>query len=67
MERHRLFSRQDGVPHGLREQIEGGFKAAATDASTIKALGGLLQKHGVFEQYEDRFFALVKGAKRRKA
>lgn len=66
LERHRMFATPDGVPHALREQIEADFQAAAVDAAKIKDLGNLLQKQGVFAQYEDRFFALVKTTKRRK-
>jgi hypothetical protein len=62
-----MFATQDGVPRALREQIEADFLAAATDPSKIKGLGALLQKHGIFDQYEDRFFALVKTTKRHKA
>ena len=59
-ERH-LFEREAGIPRGVREEIERAFVAASSDRSLIKPLGALLQKHGVFEQYQDRFFALVKG------
>ena len=54
----RMFERQDGLPSGLREEIEKGFLAAAKDANLIKPLGKLLQDHGVFERYQDRFFTL---------
>lgn len=57
----RMFEMQDGVPAGLREEIEKGFLAAAKDASLIKALGRLLQENGLFEHYQDRFFSLVQG------
>ena len=58
-ERH-MFEMQDGIPVGVREEIEKGFAAAAADARLIRPLGHLLQEHGVFEQYQDRFFNLVK-------
>jgi len=61
MAAQRMFEIRDGLPHGVREEIENAFTAAAKDASVIKNLGRLLQQHGVFEQYQDRFFALVKG------
>jgi hypothetical protein len=57
----RMFELQDGVPAGLREEIEKGFLAAAKDASLIKALGRLLQENGLFDHYQDRFFSLVQG------
>ncbi len=61
MHERRMFEMQDGIPAGLREEIEKGFQAAAKDASLIKALGKLLQDHGLFERYQDRFFNLEIG------
>lgn len=58
-ERH-LFELQDGIPLGVREEVERAFLAAMHDASLIKPLGKLLQEHGVFEHYQDRFFNLVR-------
>jgi hypothetical protein len=58
-ERH-MFEMQDGIPMGIREEIEKGFTAAARDTRLIQSLGQLLQEHGVFEHYQDRFFSLVK-------
>lgn len=57
----RMFEMEEGVPTGLREEVEKGFEAAAKDASLIKPLGRLLQENGLFERYQDRFFSLVKG------
>lgn len=57
----RMFEIQDGLPHGVREEIETAFLAAGRDANLVKPLGRLLQQHNVFDQYQDRFFALVKG------
>lgn len=57
----RMFEIQDGIPVGLREEIEKGFLAATKDAKLIKSLGKLLQDHGLFEHYQDRFFNLVQG------
>ena len=65
LERHRMFAAADGVAPALRDQIEAEFRAAATDKARLHDLGKLLQKHGLFEQYEDRFFALVKSSRRR--
>ena len=44
----------------MREEIETAFAAATIDSRKIRDLGALLQRHGVFEQFQDRFFALVK-------
>ena len=57
----RMFEIQDGLPHGVRDEIEGAFQAAGRDVALIKPLGRLLQQYNVFDQYQDRFFALVKG------
>jgi hypothetical protein len=60
LEQHRMFELKDGIPLGIRDEIEKGFHAATRDASLVKELGKFLQKHGVFEQYQDRFFSLVR-------
>ncbi len=60
MAARRLFERQEGVPAGVREEIEAAFAAAAADPRRIRDLGALLQRHGLFDQFQDRFFALVK-------
>jgi hypothetical protein len=57
----RMFEITDGLPQGIRDEIEGAFVAAGQDRNLIKPLGRLLQHHNVFDQYQDRFFALVKG------
>ncbi len=58
-ERH-LFETEAGIPHDVREEIEKAFAAAAHDPSLVKPLGALLQKHGLFDHYQDRFFALIR-------
>lgn len=59
-ERH-LFEMRDGVPMAVRDEIEKAFETASHDPALIKPLGKLLQEHGVFELYQDRFFNLVQG------
>ncbi|MDA1044911.1 MAG: hypothetical protein O3C57_06770, partial [Verrucomicrobia bacterium] len=51
-----LFDDAGGVPRGLREEIEKGFLEASRDASKIELLGKKLQKCGLFDDYQDRFF-----------
>ena len=46
------------------DQIDQAFAAASRDANKINALAELLKRKGIWEQYEDRFFALVKGSQR---
>lgn len=47
------------VPRAVKVEIEIAFKAAQEDKSLVQPLGLLLKKHGLFQQYEDRFFALL--------
>ena len=61
MAERRLFDRRDGIAPDVRDEIERAFAAAERDRSLVKPLGALLQKHGVFDAYEERFFALFKG------
>jgi hypothetical protein len=44
-----------------REEIEADFAAARLNRALIQELGRKLQKYGLFEDFEDRFFALVRG------
>lgn len=64
MERRSLFEMQGSLPRGIREEIEKAFLAASRDPSLINRLGRLLQHHRVFEEYQDRFFSLVKSSRR---
>ncbi len=57
---HRMFEMEAGIPYGVREEIEKAFAAASRDPSLVRDLGSLLKRHGVFEHYQDRFFALVR-------
>ena len=56
----RLFEQQNGVPRGVRNSIEDAFKAANNDPSLIGDLNAKLQGLGLFDEYEDRFFSLIK-------
>lgn len=46
----------------LTENIERGFLEASRDPSKINALADRLKQNGLWEKYEDRFFALVKAS-----
>ncbi|MCQ2393322.1 MAG: hypothetical protein MJ249_03455 [Kiritimatiellae bacterium] len=50
----------DLVPDVVRTEVEAAFARAEADPRLVQQLGALLQKRGVFEQYEDRFFKLVR-------
>jgi hypothetical protein len=60
MQKQNLFDNEQGVPRGVRNDIEAAFKAANQDPSRIQALGAKLHALGLFNEYEDRFFSLVK-------
>lgn len=56
----RMFEETDGIPRGVRSEIDRAFIEANRNPSMIPALGKRLQQYGLFEDYQDRFFALVK-------
>lgn len=60
LERGRFLDLNGDVPRAVRMEIEAEFKAAAQDPERVKPLGRKLQQYGLFEQYEDRFFSLLK-------
>ncbi|MFP3975190.1 MAG: hypothetical protein ACOC6S_01765 [Chloroflexota bacterium] len=54
-----LLDREQGIPKFVKEEIEGLFRAVAEDRASIGDLGSKLRSYGLFEQYQDRFFALL--------
>ena len=65
MQRRHLFDSPEATKERVRDEIEQDFLAASKNPALIAALGKKLQQHGLFHEYEDRFFALVKAGKRR--
>ena len=65
LERHRLFGQAEDSKTELRGEIDAEFQAAAGDADRINKLGKKLEQHGLFREYEDRFFALLQTAKKK--
>ena len=61
--RRHMFEDADGIPKGIRNEIDAVFLAASKNSSLINALGKQLQKLGLFEEYQDRFFSLIKTSK----
>ncbi|MBA4386391.1 MAG: hypothetical protein C0404_00315 [Verrucomicrobia bacterium] len=59
MEKHSLFEYSKLSPN-LRHDIETAFIAANRNPALIKDLAALLDKHSAFDEYQDRFFSLVK-------
>jgi hypothetical protein len=64
MQKRHLFDDQDGLPRGVRDQLDAEFLRASRNPDLIKPLADRLQRMGVFEEYQDRFFSLVKSSKR---
>jgi hypothetical protein len=62
LEQRHMFEQEGGVPKGLRHEIEAAFLAASRNALLIKPLGRKLNACGLFNEYQDRFFALVRSA-----
>ncbi|MCC7519538.1 MAG: hypothetical protein IT578_10175 [Verrucomicrobiae bacterium] len=60
MKRERMFELLDGIPRGVHADVERDFEAVGGDRSRLKLLAAKLRDLGVFEAYEDRFFALVR-------
>ena len=60
LQKHRMFESENGVPRGVRNEIDAAFAVASRDASQIEALANKLQRYNLFDEYQDRFFALVK-------
>lgn len=61
---HDFQQQAASLQHNLDDQINQGFLEASRDESKINALAETLKQHGLWEKYEDRFFALVKASKR---
>jgi hypothetical protein len=58
-----LGSSQGGIPVGVRQTIEDMFGQAYRGEIKAYELEQELNHWGIFEEYQDRFFALVKGRK----
>lgn len=56
----KMFEIEDGIPVGVRQEIENAFAAARQNPALVKPLGSLLKQHGLFDRYQDRFFALIR-------
>lgn len=54
-----LQQRQRDIELAPQREIEQAFRDAAADPRRINELGAKLERYGLFEEYEDRFYALV--------
>lgn len=64
LQKRQMFDDVQGLPRAIRDEIDAAFLQASRDSSLINKLAARLQAHGVFEEYQDRFFSLVKASKR---
>lgn len=60
LRRRGIRSEEDRSRVEKRDDIERHFAAAQADASRLDSLAARLKSAGLFEEYEDRFFALVR-------
>jgi len=65
LSKRRMFEQDRGVPRGVREDVEAAFLAASRNPALIAALGRKLQQAGLFEEYQDRFFSLVRSVQKK--
>lgn len=63
LQKRSLFDNVGGVPQGVRNDIEAAFLAASRNPALINGLGKKLQHLGLFDEYQDRFFSLVRASK----
>jgi hypothetical protein len=60
LKRGRFLEDRNGVPHAVHLEIEKDFEEVGTDSTKMKTLAEKLRHYGIFEQYEDRFYELVR-------
>jgi hypothetical protein len=60
LRRRGIRAEEDRARVELREELELAFAAAARDPSRLDALAARLKDAGVFDDYQDRFFALLR-------
>jgi hypothetical protein len=65
MQNRHLFDSTEEQRKRLHVEIEGDFLAASKNPALVPPLGQKLQRLHLFNDYEDRFFSLVKASKRK--
>lgn len=60
LRKNRYLETTHGVPHAVHLEIDEDFKNVGFDSSKMKRLAEKLRHYGIFEQYEDRFYELVR-------
>jgi hypothetical protein len=65
MQSRHLFDTAEDKRARARAEIENLFLQASRNAALVPALGNKLQEYGMFSEFEDRFFSLLKSSKRK--
>lgn len=60
LKRRNLLLEIEGIPAAVRDDIDRDFDAVGNDPAKMKQLGAKLRDYGVFENYEDRFYEVVR-------
>jgi len=60
LDEHGYFDDPDKAFKDVKKEIEKLFLRAKKDPSILPSLGRKLRKYGLFKEYEDRFFGLLK-------
>lgn len=60
LEAARVREMEEQAPREVRAEVEAAFRKAERDPGLVRELGGMLRRMGVFEQYQDRFFKLIR-------
>lgn len=60
LKQRKMFEQIGGVPRAIHEEVGEDFEAVGDDPAKMRALGEKLRRYGIFEPYEDRFYALVR-------
>lgn len=55
-----LDASSGNVPNAVRIEIESDFRTAEGDRDRVQQLGAKLRQYGLFDEYQDRFFGLLK-------
>ena len=58
--RHGIFNAEDLSMADLKSDVEDSFRRATRDSRQMQSLYEKLQNEGLFDEYQDRFFALVR-------
>ncbi len=60
LDHRHMFQDADGVPAAVRREIDQAFLAASRNPALISSLNQKLHRYGLFDEYQDRFFSLIK-------